>query len=344
GYAGYYAKEVHNGESKIVNKDGFLFYTYDGTNYLLGYEGNATDLILPESYNGENYAIYKYAFAYCDSLTSVTIGNSVTSIGNSAFSDCDSLTSVTIGNSVTSIGNSAFYNCDSLTSVTIGNSITSISDRAFYNCRSLTSVTIPDSVASIGDYAFYFCNKLVEVINKSSLNIQAGSKDYGYAGYYAKEVHNGESKIVNKDGFLFYTYDGTNYLLGYVGNETELILPESYNGEKYEIYDYAFRYCTSLTSVAIGNSVTSIGSSAFWGCSSLTSVTIGNSVTSIGDSAFYNCNSLTSVTFENPNGWWYSSSSTATSGTAISSTDLSNTWEAAQFLKSFYCDYYWRRG
>ena len=61
----------------------------------------------------------------------------------------------------------------------------------------------------------------------------------------------------------------------------------------------AFRGCSSLTSVTIPNSVTTIGNSAFDGCSSLTSVTIPNSVTTIGEDAFSNCSSLTSVTIPN---------------------------------------------
>ena len=61
-----------------------------------------------------------------------------------------SIKSVTIGNSVTSIGDYAFYDCDGLTSVTIGNSVTSIGDYAFFDCDGLTKVTIPDSVISIG--------------------------------------------------------------------------------------------------------------------------------------------------------------------------------------------------
>ena len=64
------------------------------------------------------------------------------------------LTSVTIPDSVTSIGNSAFYGCSGLTSVTIPDSVTSIGDSAFYGCSGLTSVTIPDSVTSIGNSAF----------------------------------------------------------------------------------------------------------------------------------------------------------------------------------------------
>ena len=105
-------------------------------------------------------SIRKCAFYYLESLTSITIPDSVTSIGVSAFSNCTSLTSITIPNSVTSIGQNAFNNCTSLTSVTIPDSITSISDSTFYNCKGLTSITIPDSVTSINGSAFAFCSNL----------------------------------------------------------------------------------------------------------------------------------------------------------------------------------------
>ncbi len=75
----------------------------------------------------------------CYSLTSITIPNSVTSIGDGTFTYC-SLNSVTIPNSVTSIGSRAFDRCESLTSITIPNSVTSIGYGAFYDCESLTSV------------------------------------------------------------------------------------------------------------------------------------------------------------------------------------------------------------
>ena len=189
-------------------------------------------------------------------LASITIPNSVTSIGGGAFSGCSSLTSVTIPNSVTSIGTYAFQGCSSLSSVTIPNNVTSIEAGAFSGCSSLTSVTIPNGVTSIGDEAFYKCSGLTSVT-----------------------IPNSVTSIGD------YAFDGCSGL-------TSVTIPNSVTS----IGDWAFRSCTALTSVTIPNSVTSIGSYAFYGCSSLTSVTIGESVSEIGNSAFENCTSLTSIT------------------------------------------------
>ena len=220
----------------------------------------------------------------------------VTTIGDSAFGECFNLTSVTIPDSVTTIGDNAFWNCDNLTSVTIPDSVTTIGDHAFAHCDGFTSVTIGDSVATIGNEAFIDCFKLIEVINQSSLAITAGSWENGYVAYYAKEVHNGTTKIINQNDYLFYTYGGVNYLVGYVGTDTVLNLPESYNGQNYGIYQYAFHWWDNLTSVTIPDSVTTIGDHAFWSCDNLTSVTIPDSVTTIGDHAFEYCGGLMSVT------------------------------------------------
>ena len=109
------------------------------------------------------------AFENCDSLTSITIPDSVTTIGESAFRSCDSLISITIPNSVTTIGELAFGNCDSLTSITIPDSVTTIEGFVFSDCDSLTRITIPDSVTTIGDYAFYDCVSLTSIIIPNSV-------------------------------------------------------------------------------------------------------------------------------------------------------------------------------
>ncbi|MBE7041973.1 MAG: leucine-rich repeat domain-containing protein [Ruminococcaceae bacterium] len=126
--------------------------------------------------------IGEYAFYRCDSLTNITIPNSVTTIGYSAFGDCDRLTSITIPNSVTSIGERAFFDCDSLTSITIPNSVTSIGEYAFYSCNSLTNITIPNSVTSIGEYAFYYCSSLTSITIPNSVT---SIGDYAFDACYS---------------------------------------------------------------------------------------------------------------------------------------------------------------
>ncbi len=163
-------------------------------------------------------------------ITSVTIGNSVKSIGESAFNTCTSLESVTIGNNVTSIGSYAFAWCEGLTSVALGNSVTSIGREAFIGCKELTSITIPDSVTSIGDYTFYWCENLISVdISDSITNIGNGAFSFCY-------------RLISVD-----VPDGVT-----------------------SIGEYAFESCTSLISVTIPGSVTSIGWDAFCDCDKLT--------------------------------------------------------------------------
>ena len=124
------------------------------------------------------------AFDGCTSLTSVTIGNGVTSIGEAAFEGCDSLEKLTVAS-----GNPKYHSAGNCVIETATNtliigckgsvipddgSVTSIGDRAFQNCTSLTSVTIPDSVRSIGDIAFSGC------VSLTSVNFE-GTKEQWYA-------------------------------------------------------------------------------------------------------------------------------------------------------------------
>ncbi|WP_279162853.1 leucine-rich repeat domain-containing protein [Muribaculum intestinale] len=163
------------GNSAFSNCSGLISIIVDESNPSFSsiegilYNNDATTLIycpitkktvtIPNSVTSIGYS----AFSGCSGLTSVTIPNSVTSIGERAFSGCSGLTSVTIGNSVTSIGYYAFDGCYGLTSVTIPNSVTTIVQSAFSNCRGLTSVTIGNSVTSIGKYAFSGCSKLTSI-------------------------------------------------------------------------------------------------------------------------------------------------------------------------------------
>jgi len=209
-------------------------------------------------------------------LSSLTIKNTVTSLGPLAFGNCSSLNKVTIedGTSIlTFTGGSSgslysttgcFYNSPintvylgrnisfsstysgymyafrgnaGLKSLTVGSSVNSITDYAFEGCKGLTSVTIPSSVTTIGNYAFSGCSALPSVSIPASV-----------------------------------TTIGSN----------------------------AFASCSGLTSVTISKSATSvaINDGAFNSCSSLSSITIPNTVASLGPLAFGNCSSLNKVTIE----------------------------------------------
>ena len=258
GYVAYYAKNVYTAEggSRITDTaDGFRFF-YDGAEaYLLGYYGSETDITLPESftaYDGTevtSYSVYNYAFYYNTSLTSVTIPDSVISIGNEAFYNCSGLTSLVIPDSVTSIGNYAFLGCSGLTSVSIGSGVTSIGNWAFSGCSGLTSVTIPAGVTSIGWNAFEYCNN-IQTATIPAIAISEISKNS-----LKTVVINGGTEIANN---AFYNCSGL----------TSVTIPDSVTS----IGNYAFEDCSGLTSVSIGSSVTSIGSSAFSGCVKLIEV------------------------------------------------------------------------
>ena len=246
GNVGYFALEIHSGDSKMVSKDGYLFYTVDNENYLVGYTGNEQDITLPANYNGEDYNINRYAFFYDVNILSVTVQSGVTSIGQEAFV-----------------------------------------------CPNLARFILDDTVGriSISNGAFY-CQKLIEIVNNSEMTFVKGESYYGRIAQWAKEIHTGESKMVTQNGYTFYSCDSANYLLGYFGNETNLVLPADYNGEKYEIYANAFYENSDIVSVKIPDSVTLIGEQAFYSCDKLSSVTVGNSVTSIENSCFQYCRKL----------------------------------------------------
>ena len=203
-------------------------------------------------------SIGKVAFCWCESLASITIPNSVTSIGNEAFYGCG-LTSITIPDSVTSIGEGAFHECTSLTSVTIPDSVTSIGKDAFSDCKSLTTITIPDSVTSIGSEAFLGCKSLTSIIIPDSVT---SIGDFAFSDCESLTSITLPNSVTSIGDRVFFNCSGL----------TSITIPDSVTS----IGEDAFTNCTSLTSITIPDSVTSIGNEAFSRCTGLTSVTILN--------------------------------------------------------------------
>ena len=279
--------------------------------------------------------IGSYAFEGCSGLKSISIGSNVETIGDSAFYGCSGLESIEIPESVTEIGGHAFYNCkitevtfnaknctsmgnenypvfknvdkDGVVSypvsyVTIGENVENIPPYAFYNCSEITKIAIPHKITSIGEYAFYNCKGLKTVFNFSNLTFSKGLTDYGYVAYYAENVYNVPNGSIEGD-FIFNVSNNKNELIGYIGKETDLTLPNTYiNNGGYEIKDGLFEN-SNITSITIGNRVTNIGKSAFKDCTELKSVTIPiisiNNYFTIKESTFEGCVNLASFSINN---------------------------------------------
>ncbi len=274
-----------------------------------------------------------------DSLTSITIPNSVSSVGNGAFANCSSLTSV-IWNakecsdfSATVAPFSTTYSY--ITSVVFGDSVKYIPDELCRSMTNITSITIPESVTSMGGNAFYNCSSITSVIwnarkyNRSNLPFyrirsQITSFTFGdNVEHIPTELCRGMINLesitipnsVNSIGSNAFsdcssissidvkvgntTFDSRSNCNAIIETATNTLIMGCNNtiipNGVTSIGNDAFANCSSLTSVAIPNGVTSIGNGAFSQCSSLISVIIPNSMINIGRYAFANCSRLDSI-------------------------------------------------
>ncbi len=244
-----------------------------------------------------------------------------------------------------------FHNGSLVLRLEIPYGVTTISARAFKNATRIVSVTIPrdfnHEAGAIGTDAFRFCYKLAEIHNFSTMQIstvESEFENFGYIAAYVQNVYNWESreypmsgdvypygeagkiysadeftnyktKIYSygeKNEFLFYKDEASHYLLGYIGDESEIILPEI--NEKYGIFIGAFFGQRGISSVVVPNCVTQIWHFAFYSATDLKRIYISKSVDSIGDRLFGNTEGL-EVYLEADDhrvGWKYSYANSAT--------------------------------
>ena len=260
--------------------------------------------------------------SFCNQIQSVTIPESVTSIGKSAFEDCSNLDSLTIKGVATSIGAYAFGSCTSLTSLSLVGSFQTIGDYAFVSCgmtsltidatitsiekyafssRSLTSLSLTGNVQKIGDYAFYSCSSLKTVtLPKSLTSIGA----YAFDSCTSLDSIEIPGTVTEIGDFAFHLSGLTSvkidegvqstgvHMFYDCDNLATVNLPESLT----TIAKGSFAFCSDLNHVKIPARVTCIGDGAFSHCTSLSEITLQDEVKTIGADAFLSCQELTSIT------------------------------------------------
>ena len=265
------------------------------------------------------------AFSGCSSLTSIEIPNSIMAIDAETFTGCSSLTSIKIPNSVTTIGMGAFDGCLGLTSIEIPNNVTTIGDKAFRGCK-LKSLTIGSGVLSIGSNQ---CKptKTIWLTNTppSGYNRLQGKLNYVANDLYSElsnlNVYPYLSSMFEKEGVKYVPvspsertcdaidccYDSsTTYInicetVSYKGVDMVVhnVMPYIAYGHTFvenvnvsrnmPVGESAFNGCSSLSTLSLGDGITSIGVSAFKGCKSLKEVVLPNGITSLGDYCFSGC-------------------------------------------------------
>ena len=239
---------------------------------LLSFCNQIQSVTIPESVT----SIGKSAFEHCSNLDSLTINGVATSmIGAYAFASCTSLTSLSLVGSFQTIGDSAFVNCG-MTSLTIDATITSIEKYAF-SSRFLTSLSLTGNVQKIGDYAFANCTSLTSLSLTGNVQKIGDHAFDSCSSLYTVTLPKSLTSIGS------YAFDSCTSL-------DSIEIP----GKVTEIGDCAF-HLSGLTSVKIDEGVQSTGADMFNGCAKLTTVTFPESLTTIADGSFASCSNLNHV-------------------------------------------------
>ena len=269
----------------------------DNSLIIVKYLGSSSTVSVPNFLNEKIVKnIHSNCFSSKDKIQSITIPNSVISIGSGAFSGCNGLTKVnitdlaawfkiTFDNEYANPLNYAhhlYLNNTELTEITIPSSITKINNYALYGARLIARVYIPSSVTTIAASSAYY-SPFYGWNNSAVIFCEAESKPDAWGSFWNYNSSNTQLTVVwranesqqNDDWIYIEKTNGTINLVRYIGSATNIFVPSLIGGKSVaEISEKCFIDQATITQVTIPDSVTSIGFGAFSGCNWLTSLTI----------------------------------------------------------------------
>ncbi len=339
-----------------------IYYNLNPTDKTASVTGNdnnsySGDVVIPENiaYDGTTYSVTSigyYAFSDCSGLTSVTFNaEKCTYMGSDSypvFNNCINLTTLNIGNKVTTIPNYAFYDCTGLHSLTIGTGVLSIGRYAigyykydhgnikktiekviwhpntpptgYREVNSRVSYVANDLYTGMSceyKYIYKYLSSLFEVDGIRYVPVSPSERtcDAIDCTYNQEQTDISLCKTVSYKGVSMTLKDIKPYTCYNNTHITKVIINYEGNIGNYAFYDCSAIVSADITAESIGdyafkesatkNEATfkivakTIGEKAFSGCSKMTKVTLGESLTSIGESAFSGCSSLEGVTIPN---------------------------------------------
>lgn len=313
----------------------------------MGYKGNPLEYAKKLLVNGERptgniviangvKAIPSYTFYGCD-ISSITLPESIESIGEYAFSGCTNiqsfyindlskwcgvvcenkfanpmyyadktiingniLTELVVPSNVSKIGKYAFAGFNG-SNIVLNDRLNSIDEGAFYACKNTTEIKVPDSVQTIDVSAFSMCNSLKKIaipfIGQSRANTSDYKSVFGFIFGYQREGVRNGSSITISQDMENYHY--ADYYFRYTYSIPTSLKEVVITDDKSVIPEYAFNNNKYLSKITLPSSITAIPKYAFNGCTNLKDIVIPDSVLTIDKCAFKKCSSLTGITIPN---------------------------------------------
>ena len=322
--------------TQSIEEDSSGDYNYsvtDGKAIIIGYSGNDSVLIIPETLGGVPVTeIGASAFNGIDEITEVMIPNSVVEIKREAFSNCTGIEKVTLSNRLTYIGTAAFYGCEHLTSIEIPASLDSttaeydftgvfegsglekvtfeegteqIAESLFKNCTKIESIEIPETVVVIEKEAFSGCTGLKEIsvpdtVTKIGLGAFQKCTSLSYVKLSKGLTYIGTAAFYGCEHLTSIeipaSLDSTTAEYDFTGVfEGSGLEKVTFEEGTEQIAESLFKNCTKIESIEIPESVVAIEKEAFSGCTGLKEISVPDTVTKIGLGAFQKCTSLSYV-------------------------------------------------